>query len=189
MRAGGYIAIVVLVIIVISGIAWYINGLNRVVRLHESVSAAWAQVETQLQRRYDLIPNLVNTVKGYAGHEEELFSEITRLRSQWAGAGTTEAKIENAQAMEGALGRLMVVVENYPDLKASENFRTLQAQIEGTENRVAVERKRYNDAVRAFNTYQREVMGGFFAERKGLTRPEPYFEAAPQAEGAPEVEF
>lgn len=189
MKAGGYIAIVVIVIVAIAAISWYINGLNRVVRLHESVSAAWAQVETQLQRRYDLIPNLVSTVKGYASHEKELFSEITRLRSQWASAQTTEAKIENARAMEGLLARLMVVVENYPDLKASENFRTLQAQIEGTENRIAVERKRYNDAVRGFNTYQREVLGGFFAKRKGLTEPEPYFEAAEVAQEAPQVEF
>ena len=189
MKAGGLIAIVIIVILAIVGISWYINGLNRVVRLHESVSASWAQVETQLQRRYDLIPNLVNTVKGYASHEEGLFSEITRLRSQWAGAESKEAKIENAQALEGMLARLMVVVENYPDLKASENFRTLQAQIEGTENRISVERKRYNDAVRAFNTYQREVIGGFFAKRKGLTEPEPYFEAAPVAQEAPQVEF
>jgi LemA protein len=189
MKAGGWIAIVVIVVLVIAGISWYINGLNRAVRLHESVGAAWAQVETQLQRRYDLIPNLVNTVKGYAAHEQGLFTEITELRSQWAGAQTTEAKIENAQAMEGLLARLMVVVENYPELKASENFQTLQAQIEGTENRISVERQRYNEAVRAFNTYQREVMGGFFAKRKGLTQPEPYFEAAPQAQEAPKVEF
>jgi LemA protein len=185
MKAGGYIVLVIAIV----AISWYINGLNRVVRLHESVSASWAQVETQLQRRYDLIPNLVSTVKGYASHEEELFAEITRLRSQWAGAQSKEAKIENAQALEGMLARLMVVVENYPDLKASENFRTLQAQIEGTENRISVERKRYNDAVRAFNTYQREVLGGFFAKRKGLTEPELYFEAAPGAAEAPRVEF
>ena len=189
MKAGGYIALVVIVILAIAAISWYINGLNTVVRLHEGVGASWAQVETQLQRRYDLIPNLVSTVKGYASHEEGLFSEITRLRSQWAGADSKEAKIENAQALEGMLARLMVVVEAYPDLKASENFRTLQAQIEGTENRISVERKRYNDAVRAFNTYQREVIGGFFAKRKGLTEPEPYFEAAPEATEAPKVEF
>ena len=157
MRAGGYIAIVVLVIIVISGIAWYINGLNRVVRLHESVSAAWAQVETQLQRRYDLIPNLVNTVKGYAGHEEELFSEITRLRSQWAGAGTTEAKIENAQAMEGALGRLMVVVENYPDLKANQNMLAVQEELASTENKISFARQFYNDSVMKYNTKIQQV--------------------------------
>jgi LemA protein len=189
MKAGGWIALVIVIIVAVSAIAWYINGLNRAVRLHEAVNASWAQVETQLQRRYDLIPNLVSTVKGYAAHEEEVFSEITRLRSQWASAQTREAKIENAQAMEGMLARLMVVAENYPDLKASENFRTLQAQLEGTENRISVERKRYNDAVRAFNTYQREVMGGFFTRRKGLTEPAVYFEAAPQAKEAPRVEF
>jgi LemA protein len=178
-----------LVIVAIAAVSWYINGLNRVVRLHEAVSEGWAQVETMLQRRNDLIPNLVSTVKGYASHEEELFSEITRLRSQWAGANTVEEKIENANAMGTALGRLMVVVENYPELKASQNFQTLQAQLEGSENRIAVERRRYNQAVRAFNTYIREVLGGWFAKRKGLTEAEPYFEAAPEAQEVPKVEF
>ncbi len=189
MKAGGYIALVVIVVLVIGAISWYINGINRAVRLHENVGASWAQVEAQIQRRYDLIPNLVSTVKGYAGHEEGLFTEITSLRSQWAGAQSKEAKIENAQELEGMLARLMVVVESYPDLKASENFRTLQAQIEGTENRISVERKRYNDAVREFNTYQRGVLGSFFTKRRGLTEPEVYFEAAPEAQEAPKVEF
>jgi LemA protein len=160
-----------------------------VVRLHESVGESWAQVETMLERRNDLIPNLVNTVKGYASHEEELFTEITKLRSQWSAAGTVEQKIDNARAMDSALGRLMVVVENYPQLRATENFQTLQAQLEGSENRIAVERRRYNQAVRIFNTYRREVFGKWFAKRRGLTEPEPYFEAAPEAHEAPEVQF
>jgi LemA protein len=189
MKSGAVIGIVVIVIIAIGFVAWYVNGLNKVVRLHEAVSERWAQVETMLQRRNDLIPNLVNTVKGYASHEEELFSEITRLRSQWAGAQTVGAKIENARAMDSALGRLMVVVENYPELKASQNFQTLQAQLEGAENRISTERVRYNEAVRGFNTYIREVFGKFFAERRGLTEPVPYFEAAPQAQEPPQVQF
>jgi LemA protein len=189
MKEGGIVAVVVLAVIVLGFAIWYINGLNKVVRLHETIGESWAQVETMLQRRNDLVPNLVNTVKGYASHEEELFQEITRLRSQWAGTQTVEEKIDNAQAMSSALGRLMVVVENYPDLKASQNFQTLQAQLEGSENRIAVERMRYNQAVRQFNTYIREVFGRFFAKRRGLTEPEPYFEAAPEAREVPEVDF
>jgi LemA protein len=187
--AGAWVALIIVVVVVLGFVGWYVNGLNKVVRLHEGVGEKWAQVETMLQRRNDLIPNLVSTVKGYAGHEEDLFKEITRLRTQWAGAATVEQKIDNARAMEGVLGRLMVVVENYPELKAVENFQTLMAQLEGAENRISTERKRYNEAVRAFNTYQREVFGKFFAKRRGLTEPQPYFEAAPEAEEVPEVRF
>lgn len=189
MKAGGVVVAIVIAVIALIFVMIYINGLNKVVRLHEAVGESWAQVETMIQRRNDLVPNLVNTVKGYATHEEELFEEITRLRSQWSNAGTVEEKIDKAQAMNSALGRLMVVVEAYPQLQASQNFQTLQAQLEGTENRIAVERRRYNQAVRAFNTYIREVLGSFFAKRKGLTEPEPYFEAAPEAQEVPQVQF
>ncbi len=183
------VLVVILAVIALAFIAWYVNGLNRVVRLHEQSNEKWAQVETMLQRRYDLIPNLVETVRGYAKHEEGLFEEVARLRSGWTAAATREEKIENAAAMESALARLLVVVENYPQLRATENFQTLQAQLEGTENRIAVERKRYNEAARAFNTYIREVFGSFFAKRRGLDKPVPYFEAAPEATQAPEVRF
>lgn len=189
MKAGAAVVTIVIAFIALIFVMIYINGLNKVVRLHEAVGEGWAQVETMLQRRNDLVPNLVNTVKGYASHEEELFEEITRLRSQWSAAGTVEEKIEKAQAMNSALGRLMVVVEAYPQLQASQNFQTLQAQLEGTENRIAVERRRYNQAVRAFNTYIREVLGSFFAKRKGLEEPQPYFEAAPEAQEVPKVQF
>ena len=189
MKAAWVVVVIVLAIIVLAFVGWYVNGLNRVVRLHEQTNEKWAQVETMLQRRYDLIPNLVETVRGYAKHEETVFTEVARLRSEWAGASTREQKIENAKAMESALGRLMVVVEQYPQLRASENFLTLQAQLEGTENRIAVERTRYNEAARAFNTFKREVFGGFFARRRGLDKPVPYFEAAPESAKAPEVKF
>jgi len=187
--AGAWISIAILAAIVLGFVGWYVSGLNRVVRLHETVSEKWAQVETMLQRRNDLIPNLVNTVQGYAAHEKGLFEEITRLRSQWGQATTVQQKIDNARAMDQALGRLMVVVENYPELKAVENFQTLMAQLEGAENRISTERVRYNDAVRGFNTYIREVFGKFFAKRRGLTQPMPYFEAVPGAEKVPEVKF
>jgi LemA protein len=189
MKSGAVIGLIILVVVGVGAVGWYVAGVNKVVRLHETVNERWAQVETMLERRNDLIPNLVNTVKGYASHEQDLFEEITRLRSQWAGAGTVDAKIENARAMESTLGRLMVVVENYPDLKASQNFQTLQAQLEGTENRIATERVRYNEAVRQYNTYIREVFGKYFAKRRGLTEPAPYFEAAPEAEKVPQVQF
>jgi len=189
MKAAWIVVVVVLAIIVLAFVGWYISGLNRAVRLHEQTNEKWAQVETMLQRRYDLIPNLVETVRGYAKHEETVFTEVARLRSEWSGAGTREQKIENAKAMESALGRLMVIVERYPELRATENFQTLQAQLEGTENRIAVERTRYNESARAFNTFIREVFGGFFAKRRGLDKPVPYFEAASEAEKAPEVKF
>ena len=189
MRASWIVVVLVIVVLALVVGSWYINGLNKVVRLDKNVEKQWADVEAQLQRRNDLIPNLVETVRGYAKHEESIFEEVARLRSQWAGATTKEDKIENARAMDGALSRLLLVVENYPQLRATENFQTLQAQLEGTENRIAVERMRYNDAARAFNTYTQEVFGSFFAKQRGKTKPVPYFEAAPGAEQAPQVKF
>jgi LemA protein len=186
---GAVVGIIILAVVVLGSVGWYVSGLNKAVRLHETCNEKWAQVETMIQRRNDLIPNLVSSVSGYMTFEKGTLEEITRLRSQWSQASTLEQKIDNAQAMDAALGRLMVVVENYPELKASENFQTLMAELEGTENRIATERVRYNDAVRAFNTYQREVFGKFFTKRRGLTEPMPYFEAAPGAEKVPEVKF
>ncbi len=179
----------VLFVFVVIGLSWYISGLNRVVVLHEAVKAEWSQVETQLQRRNDLIPNLVNTVKGYAAHEKGIFTEITKLRSQWASATTRQDKIETANKMTDAISRLLLVAENYPDLKANENFLTLQSQLEGTENRISVARRRYNEKVRDFNTYIRTVFGSFFAKRRNLDRPEVYFEAEATAKAVPKVEF
>src|SRR5262245_37869832 len=128
-----------------------VSQYNRLVGAHEAVPEAWAQVETVLQRRYDLIPNLVNTVKGYAKHEKDLLTEVTRLRSQWGQAKTTSEKVKAANDLEGVLGRLMVVIENYPNLKANESFLKLQDELAGTENRIAVERMRYNEAVQNYN--------------------------------------
>lgn len=181
--------LVVIGIIAAIGLAWFVHGLNQVVILHENVSASWAQVENQLQRRNDLIPNLVNTVKGYMTHERELLTDITELRSQWGQAKTAEDKIAAAQGMGAALGRLLLVVERYPDLKANQNFLMLQAQLEGTENRIAVERMRYNREVRAFNTYIRTVFGSFFASVRGINKPEVYFEAEETAHEVPQVTF
>jgi len=186
-RIGIVLAVLLVLVVIFAG--WYISGINRLVAIHENVSASWAQVENQLQRRNDLIPNLVSTVKGYMTHEEKVLTDITKLRSQWGQAQTTQQKIGNANQMTAALSRLLLVVERYPDLKANQNFLSLQAQLEGTENRVAVERMRYNKAVRAFNTFRRTVFGSFFAARRGLTEPAVYFEVEEAATKVPEVKF
>jgi len=188
-KAGLVVVVLVLAVMALIVVSWYVNGLNKVVRLNQQVNNQWANVEAQLQRRNDLVPNLVETVRGYAKHEESIFEEVARLRSQWAGATTREEKIQNAREMDAALSRLLLVVENYPQLRASENFQTLQAQLEGTENRIAVERMRYNDAARAFNTYIQEVFGSYFAKQRKMNKQVPYFEAAAGAEQAPQVKF
>jgi LemA protein len=157
--------------------------------MDEDVNNSWAQVENQLQRRNDLIPNLVNTVKGYAAHENEVLTKITELRSQWGKASNQAEKMETANEISSVLSRLMMISERYPDLKANQNFLSLQAQLEGTENRIAVERMRYNDTVKVFNAYRRTVEGGFFTSLKGLTEPRKYFEADTPAKKAPEVKF
>ena len=188
MRTGIKILIGIVVVVILLG-GWLISGLNNVVILDEGVTEAWSQVENQLQRRNDLIPNLVSTVKGYASHEQGLFTEVTKLRSQWAGAGSRGEKIKAAAGMEGVISKLLLVAENYPELKANQNFLSLQAQLEGTENRIAVERNRYNRTVRSFNTYIRTVFGKLFATLRGLNNPAEYFEAEAAAKAVPKVEF
>ncbi len=169
--------------------SWYKNGYNTAVQMHERVNSAWAQVDNELQRRNDLIPNLVNTVKGYAAQEKDILIKVTELRSQWGKAATIPEKIDNANELSSALSRLLVVSENYPQLKSNENFLALQSQLEGTENRIAVERMRYNDTVKEFNTYQRELFGRLFTGWAGTTEPVVYFKAAEESKKAPEVKF
>lgn len=188
MKIFGIVLGVIVVVAIIAG-GWLVGGLNHAVKLDESVNSSWAQVENQLQRRNDLIPNLVKTVMGYASHERKLFTEITELRSQWGKAVTQGEKIDTANQMTSALSRLLVVAENYPELKANQNFLALQSQLEGTENRIAVERMRYNATVKEFNTYQRTVFGGFFTSLRGLKDPRKYFEIAKDAQNVPEVKF
>jgi len=185
------LGILLLVVAIILGVGagWLVSGLNHVVKLDEAVNSSWAQVENQLQRRNDLIPNLVNTVKGYAAHEKEVFTRVTELRSQWGKAESQAEKIQAANEMTAALSRLLLVAENYPDLKANQNFLSLQAQLEGTENRIAVERMRYNQAVKDFNTYRRTVFGAFFASMRKLDQPRQYFESAETAKEVPVVKF
>ncbi|MBW6470164.1 MAG: LemA family protein [Methanosarcinaceae archaeon] len=182
----GVVGAIILIIILTGG--WFLSTYNGFVAASEGVDASWAQVESQYQRRADLIPNLVATVKGYAAHEENVLTEITAARSQWGAAATQESKMEAAGSMDSAISRLLLVVENYPDLKANENFLALQAQLEGTENRIAVERMRYNEQVRTYNTKIKRMPAAIVANMFGFDE-KLYFEADVGAEVAPTVEF
>jgi LemA protein len=153
------------------------------------IDAQWAQVETVLQRRYDLIPNLVETVKGYAKHEASVLEEVTRLRSQWGAAKDTAGKVSASNDLEGALSRLMVVVEKYPDLKANEGFLRLQDELAGTENRIAVERMRYNQAVQDYNVKVQTFPSNLIASMCGFKTVDTYFKAKDAAQEAPKVQF
>lgn len=170
-------------------VGWYISGLNRIVRMHEAVNESWAEIDNQLKRRMDLIPNLVSTVKGYATHEKDVFTHVADARAKLAGAQTIKQKIDASNQLEGALSRLLVVVERYPDLKANTSFQRLMDELSGTENRIAVARMRYNRDVKMFNTHIREVIGSFFARRRGLNEPFEYFEVAEADKVVPQVKF
>ena len=184
------VATLVIILLLLLGSAGCVAGrYNQLVTLSESMDNSWAQVETVLQRRYDLIPNLVNTVKGFAAQEREVLTEVTRLRSQWGAARTTAEKARTAAGLEGALGRLMVVIERYPELKSNQNFLALQDELAGTENRIAVERRRYNESVRAYNTSVRRFPTNIVAALTGFERQSVYFEAAAGAQEAPRVDF
>ena len=185
----GLIVLAVIVVMALMAFGWYQGGYNQMVSLDQQVKSSWAQVENQLQRRFDLIPNLVNTVKGYAAHEKDILEEVTRLRSQWGQAASVPDKVAAANSLGGAISRLLLVSENYPNLKADQSFLELQSQLEGTENRIAVERMRYNEAVQQFNTYQQSLFGSFFASMTHLNQPAVYFKAPEQAEQAPKVSF
>ncbi len=178
-----------LVIVGLIAFGWYRRGYDTAIALDEQVKSSWAQVENQLQRRNDLIPNLVNTVKGFAAQEKSILTEVTRLRSQWGEAKTINEKIDTANQLTGALSRLLLVSENYPQLKSNENFLALQSQLEGTENRIAVERMRYNEAVQQFNSFRRSLFGKFFASSAGLKEEAAYFKAAEGAKQVPQVSF
>lgn len=188
--------IIVLVIVAIVAI-WGVTGYNGLVRADEAVSTAWSNVENQYQRRADLIPNLVNTVKGYAAHEKEALDAVVTARARATQvtvdvADMTPEMLQEYQKSQGeigaALGRLLAIAEAYPDLKANSNFLELQAQLEGTENRISVERRNFNDAAKGYNTsirtFPRNILAGMFGFEK-----RPYFEAQEGAEKAPDVQF
>ena len=178
----------ILLLLVFIGFRWYIGGYNRVVAMDENVKGSWAEVENQLKRRYDLIPNLVETVKGYASHEKELFQYIADARTKYFSAKTVKGKIASSNQLEGALSKLLLLREQYPQLKANESYLKLQDSLEGTENRIAVARKRYNDSVQLINTYIRTFMGRFFAGFAGVTKAE-YFDVPDTEQAVPQVKF
>jgi len=182
----GVIGAIVLIALLFGG--WFLSTYNGLVTAQEGVDAGWAQVESQYQRRADLIPNLVETVKGFAAQEEKIFLEVTKYRSQWGAAKTQDEKMEAAKGMDSAISRLLMVSENYPLLKSNENFLALQSQLEGTENRIAVERMRYNENVRDYNTRLKKMPGSIIAGMYGF-EPKLYFEAEKGSEVAPKVNF
>lgn len=183
------VAAIIALLVALALYAGVMGKYNKLVDLDEGVAAGWAQVETVLQRRYDLIPNLVNTVKGYAAHEKDVFTEVTRLRSQWGAAKTIDAKAAAASGMESVIGRLLLVAERYPELKANQNFLALQTELAGTENRISVERHRYNEAVRAYNSGVRRFPNNIIAGMFNFAGKHNYFEAADEAQAAPVVQF
>ena len=178
----------VILVFALSTAAWLRTTYNHMVVIQEQVNGSWAQVQTVLQRRYDLIPNLVETVKGYASHEERVLTAVTEARAKVGGAATPGDRMKAEGDLSNALSRLMVVVEAYPNLKANQNFIALQDQLEGTENRIAVERQRYNDTVRGYNQYIRQFPQNMIAGMFGFER-KPFFEAPGAAQEAPKVQF
>jgi LemA protein len=167
----------------------YFNRRNDMVRKNETVKAAWSQVDVVLQRRADLIPNLVETVKGFAAQEQTVFGDIANARAALLAARTPAERIAANNQLDGALGRLLAIVENYPQLKSNENFLRLQDELAGTENRIAVERRHYNEAVQDYNTYIGLFPNSIFAVWAGFKRNEAYFEAPAAARQAPKVQF
>ncbi len=186
----GSALIIVIAIIAVIGIAamLVIPKYNNLVTGEETVDAAWAQVENQLQRRFDLIPNLVNTVKGYANHEEEVFTQIAQARTKYGGADTVEEAADANNDLSSGLSRLLVIVENYPELKADVQFTRLMDELAGTENRLAVARKDYNNTVQSFNNNVRRFPGNLIAGMFGFEKKD-YFEIKDGVEESPTVDF
>ena len=181
------IVAVVFIAVVVGGM--YIGRRNEMVRKNEAIKAAWSQVDVVLERRADLIPNLVETVKGFAAQEQTVFGDIAAARAALVGARTPSDRIAANQQLDGALARLLVVVENYPQLRSNENFLRLQDELAGTENRIAVERKRYNDTLQDFNTYIGTFPNSMFAGWAGYRRNDAYFQAPEAKRQVPGVQF
>jgi LemA protein len=194
----GLVVLIVLAVVVVGLFAWGISVNNQLVPLEQNVNASWAQVQNVYQRRADLIPNLVETVKGFAAQEREVLESVTRARASASSVQLTPEALNDPKAMErfqaaqsqltGALSRLLVTVEKYPELKSNQNFLALQTELAGTENRIAVERRRFNDSVREYNTRLRLFPGAIVARLVGF-QPKAFFEAAPDAATPPKVKF
>src|ERR1700723_1503713 len=181
------VAVIVIVALIVGGS--YVSSRNQMVTLNETIKSNWAQVDVVLQRRADLIPNLVETVKGFAAYEEIVYGDIAKARSGLLNAKRPSDKIAANGQLDGALGRLLAVVENYPQLKSNENFLRLQDELAGTENRIAVERKRYNDSIQAYNTFIRQFPNSIFASWAGFKENDAYFKASATSREVPKVEF
>jgi len=185
----GLIVIIILALIALVVFGQYVSVRNTLVTKNEAVKAAWSQVDIVLQRRADLIPNLVETVKGYAKQEQTVFGDIAKARSALLSAGPPAAKIAANNQLDGAIGRLLAIVENYPQLKSNENFMRLQDELAGTENRIAVERKRYNDTLQDYNTYIQKFPNNIVAGWAGFQPNDAYFKASEGAREVPKVNF
>jgi LemA protein len=188
MKTGVIVLVVVAVVALLFG-GTYVSSRNQMVTKNEAVKSAWAQVDVVLQRRADLIPNLVETVKGFAAQEQTVFHDIASARAALLGAQSPADKIAANGQLDGALGRLLLIVENYPQLKSNENFLRLQDELAGTENRIAVERKRYNDALQDYNTFIGLFPNNIFAGWAGFQRNNAYFTASESSREAPKVQF
>lgn len=188
MKIVAVFLVVVLVVALMFG-SMYVGRRNEMVRKNETVKNAWSQVDVVLQRRADLIPNLVETVKGFAAQEQQVFGDIANARAALLSARNPEERIAANNRLDGALGRLLVVVENYPQLRSNENFLRLQDELAGTENRIAVERRRYNETVKDYNTYISLFPNSVIASMAGFGRNNAYFEAAEGSREAPRVQF
>lgn len=187
-RAGIMGAIVVIIVVVLIFVSWYIRSRNEIVTLDEQINSAWAEIDNQLQRRSDLIGNLVESVKGVMAQEREVFTAIADARAKLAGASTVEESAAGYNEVEGALSRLLVVMENYPELKSGTQMTQLMDELAGTENRIAVARKRYNDEVQRYNTKIRTFPGSMIAGSMGFEKRD-YFEIEETARTAPKVNF
>lgn len=185
----GLIVIIILVLIALFAFGQYVSVRNTLVTKNEAVKASWSQVDIVLQRRADLIPNLVQTVKGYAQQEQTVFGDIANARARLLSANTPSEKIAANGQLDGALGRLLALSENYPQLKSNENFLRLQDELSGTENRIAVERKRYNDTLQDYNTYIQHFPNNIFAGWAGFKVNDAYFQASEGSRAVPKVDF
>jgi LemA protein len=188
MKTGIIVLIIIVVLLFWFG-STFVGHRNQMATKREAVNAAWSQVDVVLQRRSDLIPNLVETVKGFAAHEEKVFGDIAAARAAMAGAKTPQEKIAANGQLDSALSRLLVVVENYPQLRSNENFLRLQDELAGTENRIAIERRRYNETLQDYNTYISLFPNNIVASLSGFTRNDAYFKTEPGAREAPKVNF
>jgi LemA protein len=188
MKTGTIVLIVVVLALVLGGCE-FVQTRNKLAVEREAINAEWSQVDADLQRRSDLIPNLVETVKGYAKEETGIYTQLADARAAMAGAHTPQEKINASNQVDSALGRLLVVVENYPNLKANENFRQLQFSLEGTENRILQARRRYNEAVQKYNTDLSLFPANIVGSMGGFQREDAYFKTEPGARVAPKVQF